>query len=356
MSNDPKIKGAASKYVAALTELQDVQSAQLPMEAQVLFPDTIWQFITDAWPTLHASALEKARNDVDAAFSELSVVISPPAPPKPVGPLVNPFCMAYDEDTNIEMYSQPGALIVCGRKEAVFHTAPIMQAARAAGAKLLQYIVPADWQLKLNNAFDRDYYGKFTDSRRLWPYATRSKWEGTTLSDMRPGSAWLDYTVAYMVKMYKEGRIDGWFLDTVGARTYAKTTKWEDWSLEEKDQYMLGNIELVARLHDLLPREAILINNSVWHREDTPKAAALGGQYVNGSCLEHHSATSKWHRDYAARTFGRSPRYMLAISNGEADAVAWSKVPGITHVSAQETYEEALVPPFPFNSPGVPIT
>lgn len=278
-------------------------------------------------------------------------VVIPPPPPEPVGPVVNPFCIAYDGTANLDRYAQPGGLIVCGRKRAVFHTAPEMQAARARGAKLLQYIVPSDWPDALNSDYDRDYYGGFSNGPAYWPHANRSKWPGTRMADVTPGSAWISYSISYMMQMYATGKVDGFFLDTVGGRTYASGADWGSWSDLEKNDYMYGNVDLVSRLDGLLPVDAILVNNSVWHADHAPQFAEEGGAFVNGSCLEHHASTSTWHRNYANRTFGRSPRYMLVIANSQEDAREWAKVPGVTHVCGQKTseYGNPLEPAIGFN-------
>jgi hypothetical protein len=303
---------------------------------------------------------------VDQALREVvdvipDVVEEPPPPPPPPKPVVNPFAIAYNNTTNLEPYKQKGSLIVCGRNAATVHTSAEMQGARAAGAELFQYLVPSDCPNLANNDFDRAYYGTNTAAVPKWPYAngTRYKWPGTLMTDMRPGSPWIMHTVEFVSRIIREGKCDGIFLDTVGARTYFQQANWDSWSDSEKDAYTLGNIDLVRRLaqaRDTLDPNFKFVNNSVWHREVGKEAMAREGEkYVEGSCLEHHLATSVWHQNYARREFSGKNRRMLIIAGStdtrtaQEDAVAWAKLPGVTHVMAQPDYRNAVAPAIPFN-------
>jgi hypothetical protein len=345
------MKDAAIAYANALTYLADMEWALGEAETEALKAEAEMIRRRES-VELTKQALTEAESRVSAAEAALRAIFAPPVVVPPLQNVRGSFGIAYKTTTNVPLYANKGSMIIAGHEAAVRADTPIMQSVRAGGGEVLQYIVPADIPDGLNSEFNREYYGGFGEPA-YWPFANRSKWPKTRMADMTPDSPWLRYTVEFIVNLMGDGFADGMFLDTVGGMTYAAAANWDSWSAEEKDAYMLGNIWLVRELRKRLPN-AILVSNSVWHRDDQPKgtAAAEGEKYVNGVCLEHHASTSTWHRNYVARPFMGSNRRVLVISKGKdaaealADAVAWSKVPGVTHVSAQTTpeYTNPLAP------------
>ena len=277
-----------------------------------------------------------------------------------IKPSANPLGIAFKTSTNVELYAKPTAMIIAGRC-GTHSTSAEMQAVRAGGGEVLQYIIPSEVPDNLKYCSlgrDQLYYTSYGKAVPLWPWkaadgSDRRKWPNAKMTDIRPGSPWLDHTVSYIEGLMRSGKVDGVFLDTVGARTYAALAKWESWGKAEKDAYTLGNLELVKRLDELRDRinpNFILVNNSVWQREDATELAAQGEKYVNGVSLEHHASTSSWHRAYAAKAFGvPNKRRVLIIANSQDEARNWAKVPGVTHVSGQTTpeYTNPLVPAVP---------
>lgn len=270
----------------------------------------------------------------------------------------NPFGIAFSSIQNVELYARPGGLIVSGRCFP-HYSDPQMQAVRTAGGEVLHYFNPNDWPTN-GGACDRDraYFKGYGKPVPLWPYpksapGTRSKWARTLMTDMRPGSPWLDYSVKYAASILREGKVDGLFLDTVGARTWAKGADWESWSKEERDAYTLGNLEFVRRLdaeRRKINPSLILVNNSIWDRTDAQALSHQGRQYVDGSAIEHPKGISAFHRNYAADKFSGINRRVLIIANTQEEARAWAAVPGVTHVSGQATsqYKHPLAPAVSF--------
>lgn len=298
-----------------------------------------------------------------APHAPTSVVVDPPQ-----RQLANPFAIAFGNTTNTHLYAKPGALVVAGR--CVSHyTTPAMQAVRAGGGEVLQYIIPSEVNDSLQYCSygrDQEYYTGYGEPVPLWPYpksapGTRRKWPGTKITDMRPGSPWIVYTVRYIEGLMTSGKVDGVFLDTVGAQSYGKLADWSAWSKEEKDAYTAGNVDLVRRLDASRARlnpGFILVSNSIWTRPDGDRAGLAGEQYVNGICIEHHPSGSAFHRELAGRPYGNpEKRRLLVIASCPAgvacdldeEARKWARVPGVTHVSAQtgEQYKQALKPPIP---------
>lgn len=339
------MKDAVRAYAKALDDLDSAQTWLAQVESQVIAAEAA--LVARRTEVVFAKdGIEKAQSAVASAEAALLAIVKPPVVVPPVSQNVRgALGIAFDNTDNVPLYANRGSLVIAGRKAAVRADTPVMQAVRAGGGEVLQYIVPADIPDGLNSEFDREYYGGF-GAPAYWPFANRSKWPNTRMADMTPDSAWLRYTVEWIVSWMTRGVCDGMFLDTVGARTYASGANWDSWSAEEKDQYMLGNIWLVRELRQRLPN-AILVSNSVWYRADKPQEAAQGEQYVNGVCLEHHASTSTWHRNYAARAFGvPNKRRVLVIANSQEDAREWFNVPGVTHVSGQTTpqYTNPLAP------------
>ena len=67
--------------------------------------------------------------------------------------------------------------------------------------------------------------------------------------------------------------------------------------------------------------------------------------------LEHPKPLSPYHVKYAGRAFGNLGHHrVLVIANTKADAQAWAKVKGVTHVSAQTSaqYKYPTPPPVSF--------
>ena len=289
-----------------------------------------------------------------ASLEAFSITVQATAPKEPSA---NPLGIAFKTSTNVELYAKPTAMVIAGRC-GTHSTSAEMQAVRAGGGEVLQYIIPSEVPDNLHYCSlgrDQLYYTSYGKTVPLWPWkaadgSDRRKWPGAKMTDMRPGSAWINHTVAYIEGLMRSGKVDGVFLDTVGARTYAALAKWESWSSKEKDAYTLGNLELVKRLDELRDRinpGFILVNNSVWHRADAVELSAQGEKYVNGVSLEHHASTSTWHQAYAAKTFGvPGKRRVLIIANSQDEARKWAKLPGVTHVSGQTTpeYTNPLVP------------
>jgi hypothetical protein len=270
---------------------------------------------------------------------------------------VNPLGIAFKTSTNVHLYAKPTAMVIAGRC-ATHSVSAEMQAVRAGGGEVLQYIIPSEVPDNLTycaQGRDQLYYTSYGKTVPLWPWkasdgSTRRKWPDSKMTDIRPGSAWITHTVSYIEGLMRSGKVDGVFLDTVGARTFAALAKWDSWSKAEKDAYTLGNLELVKRLHESRNRinpNFIIVNNSVWYRADAVELAAQGEKYVNGVSLEHHASTSTWHRNYAAKSFGvPGKRRVLIIANSQDETRKWANFPGVTHVSGQTTpqYAYPLVP------------
>jgi len=257
---------------------------------------------------------------------------------------VNPLGIAWKTTENVELFGKPTGMLVAGRCNV---DDPKFAAARAKGAEVLLYLNPVERPDKRVCAQDEKFYMKDRTRVPLWPtptYGKRTNWHDTRLTDIRPGSEWIDYVVKYVETLMREHKVDGVFLDLVGGQLWSNLADWKSWSRSEQDAWTDGNIELVKRLdakrRDIDP-SFIIVNNNVWHRDGDQRAEA-GERYVDGVVLEHPKLSSAWHKSYAGRTFGDlGHRRVLVIANNTADAVQWSKVRGVTHVSDQPTAQYA---------------
>jgi hypothetical protein len=264
----------------------------------------------------------------------------------------NPFGLAYSQTTNVSLYAKPTGILVtgrCNRYNSVFASA------RSKGAEVLAYLDPFERPDNYLCPLDKGFYMNNYGAVPLWPYPSygaRHAWPGTKMTDMRPGSKWILFVVSYVEKLMRERKVDGVWLDGIGARPWGHSA-WTTWSQTEKNVWTDGNIDLVRRLD--AKRRAInpnflLISNNVWDRGDSRGLA--GEKYVDGIALEH---PTRWLRPYHRAQVGHKfsnlgQRRVLVIARDTAEARAWAAVPGVTHVSNQMTYKHPTAPPVSFRA------
>jgi hypothetical protein len=275
-------------------------------------------------------------------------------PAKADGPEASPLGLFFDNSfTNIEDYYHPGAMLVtgnCNRYDEHF------QKAREAGAEVLAYLDPIEvydhLPCKLNEGF---YGGK---DPPLWPYpqyGVRTNWKKSRMTDMRAGSRWEDHVVEYVSGLMRENKVDGVFLDCVGARLWSELAQWKTWDEKEQDAWTEGNVDLVRRLDEKrrqINPKFIIIGNNIWDRGGGDRKGWEGEKYVDGVMLEH-PPLNRYHREYAAHTFPNSAhRRVIVTARTEADALGWARVPGVTHVALQTKYDHPGKPLTPFTARG----
>lgn len=271
--------------------------------------------------------------------------------------LTNPAGFAYNSVANVSQYAHPTGMIIVGRCN---RYDPAFASARAAGAELLAYLDPVERPDagQPTCQLDQDFYMGNASNVPLWPYpltnpGQRSNYPNTKIADIRAGRAWADSVVAYVEHLMAEDKVDGVFLDVVGARLWSASADWNSWPQTEKDDYTQGTIDLVRRLD--ASRRAnkphfIIVNNNFWDRGDAMGFA--GEQYVDGVCSEHHASTSVYHQNYLARPFGNlGHRRVIAMGIDNADAQAWATMQGVTHVTDQTSaqYNAVNPPAIPFH-------
>jgi hypothetical protein len=271
----------------------------------------------------------------------------------------NPLGISWRLSTNAHLYAKPTGILVAGRCN---RYDPAFQAARAKGAELLAYINPVNRPDHRICELSEHFYMGNRASVPLWPfpsYGQRQLTATTRMTDMRPGSAWIQHVVSYVGDLMREGRVDGVFLDNVGARSWMPLAEWKSWPQFEKDIYTDGHVDLVRRL-DALRRQIdpnfIIVNQSIWDRGDA--RGFPGERYVDGVSIEHPNGKSTgqpplqiWAMKYVAKPFSNlGHRRVFIIANNTAEAKAWAKVPGVTHVSDQsgDRYAYPNKPVVPF--------
>jgi hypothetical protein len=249
----------------------------------------------------------------------------------------NPMGLAYKYTTNVALYAKPTGMIITGRCN---RYDPAFANVRAKGGEVLAYVIPVSRPDHPVCKADTAFYMNDLGAVPLWPYPSygqRSNWGNTRMTDMRPGSKWILHVVAYVEKLMREGKVDGVFLDSVGARPWSQLAEYSSWSTTEKNAWTDGNVDLVRRID--AKRRAIrpgfiIVNNNVWDRGDS--RGFVGERYVDGIMLEQPKGMSKYHQNYMKRAFGNlGHRRTIVLTNTRAEAVAWSKIPGVTHVGAQ---------------------
>jgi len=268
-------------------------------------------------------------------------------------PVANPLALFYDDSfTNFEAYEHPTAMMVAGNCN---RDDPRFQRARAAGAEVLAYINPTAVYDSLPCKNKPGLYGRDRDRVPLWPYPSygqRYAWPGTKFADIRAGSKWILWVVSYVEKLMRERKVDGVYLDGIGARPWGRS-EWSTWPQSEKDKWTDGNIDLVRRLdakRRAINPNFIIINNNVWDRGDSRGYAAE--KYVDGIVLEHPTLYIRpYHKAQVAHTFSNlGHRRVFVIARSTDEARDWAAVKGVTHVSNQMTYKYPTVPPVSFKA------
>jgi hypothetical protein len=263
----------------------------------------------------------------------------------------NPLGFAYNSTVGLDMYAHPGGMVVTGRCN---RYSPDFATARAGGAEVLAYLDVMERPDHTVCAADDDFYGGPPGSTPLWPYPTpgqRVNYHNMHMTDMRVGSAWVDRAVAYIQNLMVENKVDGVFLDVIGARLWSTLANWDSWPTSEQQAWTAGNIDLVRRI-DVIRRAInprfIVVTNNVWDVSGT--AGTTAEPYVDGIVLEHHPSTSTVHQAMAAKQYSNlGHRRVLAIANSTDDARAWAGMQGITHVSDQTDYSAVSTPPVGFH-------
>ncbi|HKQ80731.1 MAG TPA: hypothetical protein VJS42_00925 [Steroidobacteraceae bacterium] len=279
----------------------------------------------------------------------LSVALAAPA----TSFAANPAGLAYNTSyTNVSQYGAKTGMLIAGRCN---RYATAFSTARSKGAEILAYINPAERPDNFICALDKGFYMNNYGAVPLWPYPSygqRQQWGGNKLTDMRPGSKWILSVVSYVSNLMRERKVDGVFLDVVGARVWGSLAGWDSWSAAEKNAWTDGNVDLVRRLdaaRRAINPKFIIMNNNVWDRGDT--RGLPGEKYVDGVSIEHPKlGAPAWHKNYASKPFGSlGHRRVLVIARDATDARLWaSTVPKVTHVSSQMYYGYPTVPAVSF--------
>ena len=266
----------------------------------------------------------------------------------------NPLGIAFKDTMNVPLYGQPTGLLIAGRCN---RNEPEFQEARRRGAEVLLYISATARPDSRVCRLDNELYMNDPSRVPLWPYpgeGQRVSYPKTHMTDMRPGSPWIQHVVDYVEQLMRDGKFDGIFLDAMGARPWDKLAVWESWPQNEKDVWTDGNVDLVRRLDErrrAIDPNFIIVTNGFWDRGD--QRGFAGERYVDGIMLEHPKSGSPWHIKNAGKPFSDlGHRRVLVVARDKASAQEWAKVKGVTHVSDQSGGSNQYAHP---NPPVVPF-
>ena len=247
----------------------------------------------------------------------------------------NPAGIAFSKTTNVSLYGKPTGLLItgrCNRYAAEFATA------RARGAEVLAYINATSRSDTRVCSLDQQFYMNNYGAVPLWPYPSygqRYIWPGTKMTDMRAGSKWILWVVSYVEKLMRENKVDGVFLDVIGARPW-NSSAWETWPQSEKNAWTNGAVDLVRRIdakrRAINPNFIVMVNN-VWAGNGT--LGTPGEKYVDGVSIEGHKYNA-YHLNYIKKPFSNlGHKRTLVITRTTADAKLWASSGVPTFVTAQ---------------------
>jgi hypothetical protein len=266
----------------------------------------------------------------------------------------NPLGFAYSSTTNVSRYANPTGIVVtgrCNRYDAAFANV------RKNGGEVLAYLNAANRPDQHVCALDKTFYMNNYGAVPLWPwpsYGQREIFANTKMADIRKGSKWSNYVVSYIENLMRERKVDGVFLDTIGARPWG-LSEWNTWSATEKNAWTDGTVDLVRRLdakRRAINPNFIIVNNNLWVRSDGSTRGLVARQYVDGITVEHPAlGASAFHRAQVDDTFSNlGHRRVLVIAKTTEDARLWAGVKGVTHVSNQLTYKYPTAPVISFKA------
>jgi hypothetical protein len=267
----------------------------------------------------------------------------------------NPSGLAFSKETNVSLYGKPTGLLITGRCN---RYEPEFVSARNKGAEVIAYLNAANRPDHYICALDKQFYMNNYGAVPLWPwpsYGQRSIYGNTKMTDIRKGSKWANYVVAYVEKLMRERKVDGVFLDVLGARPWG-TSNWGNWSLTERNAWTDGAVDIVRRIdakRRAINPNFIVINNNLWSRSDKSTRGLPGEKYVDGVSIEHPGTLNAFHVNYAGKAFSTlGHRRVLVISKDATLARQWAGVKGVTHVSSQGVshYGYPTVPPVGFRA------
>lgn len=255
----------------------------------------------------------------------------------------NPAYFCYGSVENVEALAGPSAVFVASYANL---KDPAFQRAREKGAQVLVYRNLLHVPESQGGDEQREWFMGDVTSVPRWPYPAadgkpRSNWPGAQLIDIRPGSAWLPYMEDQLASLITSDLADGVFCDSHGARVWSSLAAWETWPVAEQTEWALGCVD-TARRADAVRRQVnerfTIVHNGNWilpAAHPTCTQALTGERYCDGVCIEHHTTTQPFHVAYAAKPFNElQQRRVIVIANNLNEAVAWSVLPGVTHVAS----------------------
>ena len=271
----------------------------------------------------------------------------------------NPAGFAYKviSGATINPYAHPTGMLITGRCN---RYDPLFASARAGGAEILAYLNAAEASNSTVCALDTAFYMGDLGAVPLWPFPTygqRVSFANTHMTDVRVGSAWIDHVVEYVEDLMVEDKVDGVFLDVIGARLWggnATLAEYDTWPKSEKDAWT----ERLGRSRRATRRKSPRDQSKIHHRQQQylgprrrrpsrSRRRAVRRWYLHRaphSCVEPNLAAVANH---AYSNLGH--RRVIAIGTSTTDAQAWANVQGVTHASDQATYGTPSTPPIAFN-------
>lgn len=259
----------------------------------------------------------------------------------------NNLHLCYSSVLNVVEYAQPTSIFVTGRTN---RNDPAFQTARQKGAEILEYYNVAETRTSVVSQMNEAFYMGNSASVPRWLGPDGQPRENfvengvavTELLDIRPGSAWIDFAIAFLCERMESGKCDGVFLDVLGGKLWGGASGFNSWSVAERKEWQAANVSFVSRLDYERRRrnpDFIIVNNNTWQQNISGEPMLIsteGERCVDGVCIEGHDPiTNPFVASYASRPFndlGR--RRVLTIARSSASALRWAAIPGVTHVSA----------------------
>jgi hypothetical protein len=284
-------------------------------------------------PTRRAARSLRSRSRLALAGVSAALALAVPAL---ASAAANPMTFDYGNSSALSAYAKPTGMVVVGRN---FADTAAIDRVQSGGGEVLMYVDLVEGPGFNVSGDQADLYGGARLPAQYTWSPLRYNFSNYPMTDLRPGSAWIQHVVAYMRDWFPTTHAKGLFLDVMGTRLWSGA--WSAMSQSERDAWTAGNYDLIHRLRAALGPNVILVANNGWPD---------GNPDLNGITIEHHaySEASYW-SGQTGRADWTKPVRNIVIASSTADATKWAGVKGITHVSAQSTYDAVASPILPFS-------
>lgn len=235
-----------------------------------------------------------------------------------------PAALAYNDLAGIDNYAHPGALVIV---DSTLIDDPKVKGLVDAGGEAAIYVNVMEAPDSYSGGERASLY-EGAPIKTAWQWSPkRSNFGGSTMTDVRQGSAWWAHVLAWFGPMLdRHPHVRRVFLDVYGERLWSGA--WDAMDATERAGWTAGMRWAIPQLHAIAKQHGVVLTvNGTW---------ALGQPDAEGACIENHdfSEAGYW-RDYMAHPWAASDH--IVITRSSAQALQWAQVAGVRWVAIDQS-------------------